>query len=58
MPQYTIGHLERLDRLREALAGHPGLYLAGAAYRGIGVPDCIRDGAETAAAVVKQLTAS
>ncbi|WP_447972752.1 protoporphyrinogen oxidase [Nitrospira sp. Kam-Ns4a] len=55
MPQYTLGHLDRLTRLRSALAEHPGLFLTGAAYRGIGIPDCIRDGTETAASVVEWL---
>src|SRR5207245_4805527 len=48
MAQYTVGHLERLnriDRLREQL---PGLALAGNAYRGIGVPDCVHSGKHAA----------
>src|SRR5207247_9585017 len=48
MAQYTVGHLERLnriDRLREQL---PGLALAGNAYRGIGVPDCVHSGKQAA----------
>ncbi len=49
MPQYTIGHLERVRTLERRFAAHPGLFLAGAAYRGIGIPDCIASG-ETAAA--------
>lgn len=52
LPQYTLGHLERLARLERALADHPALRLTGAAYRGVGVPDCIRDAADTAAAVL------
>jgi len=51
MAQYTVGHLdriERIDRLRKEL---PGLALAGNAYRGIGVPDCVRSGEEAAAEV-------
>jgi len=52
MAQYGVGHLERLariDRLRSAL---PGLALAGNAYRGIGVPDCVRSGQDAAAGVL------
>jgi oxygen-dependent protoporphyrinogen oxidase len=48
MPQYEIGHLERLAQLEEALNEHSGLILAGAAYRGIGLPDCIRQAQEAA----------
>lgn len=52
MAQYAVGHLDRLqriDRLRQKL---PGLVLAGNAYRGIGIPDCIRSGQEAAKQVV------
>lgn len=41
MPQYRVGHLARIQRVREAVAGWPGLVLAGAAYDGVGIPDCI-----------------
>ncbi|MCI0396797.1 MAG: protoporphyrinogen oxidase [Chloroflexi bacterium] len=48
LPQYTLGHLERLAVIEERLGSHPGLFLAGAAFRGVGIPDCI-DSGETAA---------
>ncbi len=48
MPQYTVGHRDRVARLEERLAGLPGIFLAGNAYRGVGIPDCIHGG-ETAA---------
>jgi oxygen-dependent protoporphyrinogen oxidase len=48
MAQYRVGHLDRLQRMDELLAGLPGLVLAGNGYRGIGVPDCIRSGTEGA----------
>jgi protoporphyrinogen/coproporphyrinogen III oxidase len=48
MPQYLVGHLERLTAIDERLARWPGLFLTGAAYRGVGIPDCIRDGLDTA----------
>jgi len=48
MAQYTVGHEARLASIREQLAGLPGLYLAGNAYEGIGVPDCIRTGRQAA----------
>jgi len=44
MPQYTLGHLERLAAIEQRLAAHSGLFLAGNAYRGIGIPDCIASG--------------
>jgi oxygen-dependent protoporphyrinogen oxidase len=48
MPQYTLGHLERVAAIEAQLTHHPGLFVAGAAYRGVGIPDCIESG-ETAA---------
>jgi oxygen-dependent protoporphyrinogen oxidase len=54
MPQYLVGHLGRVDAIERALAAHPGLALAGAAYRGVGIADCVRSG-ETA---VEQVLAS
>ena len=56
MPQYVLGHPERLARIDAALAEHPGLAVAGAAYRGVGIPDCIRSGEEAAESVVRALT--
>ena len=53
MPQYTLGHLDRLDVVESRLAAHPGLFVAGSAYRGIGIPDCISSG-ETAAEAVRK----
>jgi len=48
MPQYTVGHLERLAALEAALRPFPGLQLVGASYRGVGIPDLIRQARETA----------
>jgi oxygen-dependent protoporphyrinogen oxidase len=48
MPQYEVGHLDRLAAIETQLAQLPNLALAGNAYRGAGIPDCIRSG-ETAA---------
>jgi oxygen-dependent protoporphyrinogen oxidase len=48
MAQYGVGHLERLDRIERLRQQLPGLALAGNAYRGIGVPDCVRSGQEAA----------
>jgi len=44
LPQYTVGHLERLARIERRVAGLPGIVLAGASYRGVGIPDCIQSG--------------
>ena len=53
MPQYNMGHLDRLAMIERRLAGHDGLFLAGAAFHGVGIPDCIASG-ETAAAKVEE----
>ena len=56
MPQYTLGHLERLNQIEAALSRYGGLVLTGAGYRGVGIPDCIRDGAVAAERVVRYLS--
>ncbi|HEU4683005.1 MAG TPA: protoporphyrinogen oxidase [Nitrospira sp.] len=56
MPQYVLGHLERLEEIERALSRYGGLVLTGAAYRGVGIPDCIRDGAVAADRVVGYLS--
>ncbi len=48
MAQYQVGHLEKVARIDQLVAGLPGLALAGNAYRGIGVPDCVREGTDAA----------
>ena len=55
MPQYVVGHPDRLERIDSALAAHSGLALAGAAYRGVGIPDCIASGEAAAESVVRAL---
>lgn len=52
MPQYKVGHLERLERVEKRLQQLPGLYLAGNGYRGVGVPDCIHSGESAAETLV------
>ena len=42
-PQYEVGHTDRVATIESARAAVPGLFLAGSAYRGIGIPDCIED---------------
>lgn len=56
MPQYTLGHLERLNQIEAALSRYGGLVLTGTGYRGVGIPDCIRDGAVAADRVVRYLS--
>jgi oxygen-dependent protoporphyrinogen oxidase len=56
MPQYAVGHLERVAAIERMAEASSGLVLAGAAYRGVGIPDCIRSG-ETAADAVLDATA-
>jgi oxygen-dependent protoporphyrinogen oxidase len=57
MPQYSLGHLDRVATIRRHLAKYSQLYLAGIAYDGVGVPDCIH-GAETAADALIQALAN
>jgi oxygen-dependent protoporphyrinogen oxidase len=55
-PQYLVGHLERVDAMEQLLAPYPGLYLTGSAYRGVGVPDCIHQGAQIAERIMAAFT--
>lgn len=48
MAQYSVGHQERMKRVKERVKELPGLKLAGNAYDGIGIPDCIRTGRSAA----------
>ena len=52
MAQYAVGHQERMARIEERVADLPGLRLAGNAYDGIGIPDCIRLGRQAAKELV------
>lgn len=54
MPQYNMGHLDKIAAIEARLAQHSGLFLAGAGWRGVGIPDCIVAG-ETAVAQVLAL---
>lgn len=55
IPQYTPGHLSLVARIEEELGRFPGLRVAGAAYRGVGIPDCIRQGQTAAQEVLRDL---
>ncbi len=57
MPQYILGHPERVARIEKAARHQPGLYLAGNAYRGVGLPDCIASGERAADAALARLEA-
>ena len=57
MPQYAVGHLGRLEEISTRLAEHPGLFLAGNGYRGVGIPDCIQSASAAAAAAVRYVQA-
>ncbi|SFE97652.1 oxygen-dependent protoporphyrinogen oxidase [Paenibacillus catalpae] len=56
MPQYPVGHLDNTARLRKRLSEElPGVYVTGAAFGGVGLPDCIRSGKEAAHEIAESL---
>jgi oxygen-dependent protoporphyrinogen oxidase len=55
MAQYSVGHLERVQRIESRRQNLPGLALAGNGYNGIGVPDCVRSGAEAAGKILAEM---
>jgi oxygen-dependent protoporphyrinogen oxidase len=55
MPQYHVGHLNRVSRIEALASQHPGLALAGNAYRGVGIPDAIASGESSAESLFDQL---
>jgi oxygen-dependent protoporphyrinogen oxidase len=57
MPQYEVGHLTRVAEIERAVAEIPSFAIAGAAYRGVGIPDCIRSGEDAADAIFAKLSA-
>jgi len=56
IPQYEVGHESRLEQVDRLISEYPGLHLAGAAYRGIGIPDCIQSGNRAADALLDHIT--
>jgi oxygen-dependent protoporphyrinogen oxidase len=54
MPQYHVGHEARIKQIETALSKFPGLALAGGAYHGVGISDCVRTGEEAAEKVLNQ----
>jgi oxygen-dependent protoporphyrinogen oxidase len=55
MPQYTLGHLDRVDEIERRSAEIPGFALAGSAFRGVGVPNCIESGERGVTKVLGEL---
>ncbi|GAA3376919.1 protoporphyrinogen oxidase [Streptomyces sannanensis] len=55
LPQYPVGHLDRVARVREQLAELPGLRVCGAAYDGVGIPACVASGRRAADEIVESL---
>ena len=58
MPRYTVGHLGRVAAAEDGLRRWPAITLAGAAYRGMGLPDCIAQGRAAARRVAERLGAA
>jgi oxygen-dependent protoporphyrinogen oxidase len=58
MPQYTLGHPDRVDRIEKLVGDTPGVFLAGNSYHGVGISDCIRSGQKAAFAALRHLAAS
>ena len=56
MPQYEVGHLDRVAEIERIVAAIPSFALAGAAYRGVGIPDCVRSGEQAADAIFEALS--
>jgi oxygen-dependent protoporphyrinogen oxidase len=57
MPQYAVGHRGRVAEIERAAAALPGLELVGAAFHGVGIPDCVLGGERAAQAVFSKLQA-
>ncbi len=55
LPQYAVGHVDRVRRVRESVADVPGLAVCGAAYDGLGIPACIASGVLAATQVAEAL---
>lgn len=53
MAQYTLGHAHRIAQIQRRVKAFPGLHLAGNAYSGIGIPDCVRTGKLAATATLQ-----
>ncbi|MFJ5832932.1 protoporphyrinogen oxidase [Streptomyces sp. NPDC093089] len=58
LPQYPVGHLDRVARVRGALAALPGLRVAGAAYDGVGIPACVASAHRAADGIAEEILAT
>jgi protoporphyrinogen oxidase len=58
LPQYNVGHLDRVARIRQAVSEQPGLAVAGAAYDGVGIPACVATARRAADQVINHLRAT
>ena len=56
LPQYDLGHLARVEAIERLAAGLPGVALAGNAYHGVGIPDCVRSAERAVKAVTDYLS--
>ncbi len=53
--QHEVGHLARIGEIERLLIRHPGAFLTGSGFRGVGIPDCVADGRRTAGQVAEYL---
>jgi oxygen-dependent protoporphyrinogen oxidase len=53
LPQYSVGHLDRMAELESVVSRMPGMHLVGSAYHGVGLPDLIRQGRDLARSLVR-----
>ena len=58
MPQFQVGHRELLSKIDLALTQYDGLGLAGASYRGVGLPECVNSGELCAEKILRAFTQS
>ena len=53
--QHEVGHLDRVAKIDAAIGTHPGLFVTGSGFRGVGIPDCVADGRATASRAAEWL---
>ncbi|PKM42465.1 MAG: protoporphyrinogen oxidase [Firmicutes bacterium HGW-Firmicutes-8] len=58
MPQYTVGHLQRVETIEARTTAVPGIYVVGGSYKGVGVGDCINVGSQAAEKALEQIKSS
>jgi oxygen-dependent protoporphyrinogen oxidase len=54
-PQYDVGHLDRVGEMYDLCETQPGLFITGSAFEGVGLPDCVRQGQQTASKVLSYI---